>query len=97
MPRWPLLDRHPDRRAWHRAAAVLGPDEQVAADLEAAAVRAQRRGAVVMAVDAFRRAAQLSEDGPSRGRRLQRAAAVGAELPAKLKRRDARRSVRSES
>ena len=69
-----LLDRHPDRRAWHRAAAVLGPDEQVAADLEAAAVRAERRGAVVMAVDAFRRAAQLSEDAPSRGRRLQRAA-----------------------
>lgn len=55
-----LLDRHPDRRAWHRAAAVLGPDEQVAADLEAAAVRAERRGAVVMAVDAFRRAAQLA-------------------------------------
>ena len=65
-----LLDRHPDRRAWHRAAAALGPDEQVAADLEAAAVRAERRGAVVMAVDAFRRAAQLSEDAPSRGRRL---------------------------
>jgi DNA-binding CsgD family transcriptional regulator len=69
-----LLDHHPDRRTWHRAAAVLGPDEQVAADLEAAAVRAERRGAVVMAVDAFRRAAQLSEDAPSRGRRLQRAA-----------------------
>jgi DNA-binding CsgD family transcriptional regulator len=69
-----LLDRHPDRRAWHRAAAVLGPDEQVAADLEAAADRAERRGAVVVAVDAFRRAAQLSEDAPSRGRRLQRAA-----------------------
>jgi hypothetical protein len=69
-----LLDRHPDRRAWHRAAAVLGPDEQVAADLEAAADRAERRGAVVMAADAFRRAAQLSEDAPSRGRRLQRAA-----------------------
>jgi hypothetical protein len=68
-----LLYRHPDRRAWHRAAAVLGPDEQVAADLEAAAVRAERRGAVVMAVDAFRRAAQLSEDAPRRGRRLQRA------------------------
>ena len=69
-----LLDGHPDRRAWHQAAAVLGPDEQVAADLEAAAARAERRGAVIMAVDAFRRAAQLSEDAPSRGRRLQQAA-----------------------
>ena len=74
-----LLDRHPDRRAWHRAASVLGADEQVAADLEAAAARAERRGAVVMAVDAFRRAAQLSEDTPSRGRRLQRAALAAFE------------------
>jgi DNA-binding CsgD family transcriptional regulator len=61
---------HPDRRAWHRAAAVLGPDEQVAADVEAAAFRAVRRGAITMAVDALRRAAQISEDTPSEGRRL---------------------------
>jgi DNA-binding CsgD family transcriptional regulator len=74
-----LLDSHPDRRAWHRAAAVLGPGEQVAADLEAAAVRAARRGAVTMAIDALRRAAQLSEDAPSRGRRLQRAALAAFE------------------
>jgi DNA-binding CsgD family transcriptional regulator len=65
-----LLDEYPDRRAWHRAAAVLGPDEQVAADLEAAAFRVARRGAVTMAIDALRRAAQLSEDTPSSGRRL---------------------------
>jgi DNA-binding CsgD family transcriptional regulator len=74
-----LLDGHPERRAWHRAAAVLGPDEQVAADLEAAAARAQRRGAVTMAVDALRRAAQLSEDTASRGRRLQSAASTAFE------------------
>ena len=74
-----LLDGHPDRRAWHRAAAVLGPDEQVAADLEAAASRAERRGALTTAVDALRRAAQLSEDAPSRGRRLQRAAMTAFE------------------
>ena len=65
-----LPGAHPDRRAWHQAAAVLGPDEQVAADVEAAAFRAARRGAVIMAVDALRRAAQISEDTPSRGRRL---------------------------
>jgi tetratricopeptide (TPR) repeat protein len=71
-----LLDGHPDRRAWHQAAAVLGPDEQVAADLEAAASRAERRGALTTAVDALRRAAKLSEDAPSRGRRLQLAASA---------------------
>jgi DNA-binding CsgD family transcriptional regulator len=78
-----LLEGHPDRRAWHQAAAILGPDEQVAADLEAAAARAERRGAVVVAIDALRRAAQLSEDAPSRGRRLQRAAttAFGSGYP----------------
>jgi DNA-binding CsgD family transcriptional regulator len=65
-----LLTQQPDRRAWHRAAAALGPQEQVAADLEAAAARANRRGAVAVAIDALRRAAQLSEDPLSKGRRL---------------------------
>jgi DNA-binding CsgD family transcriptional regulator len=78
-----LLDKHPDRRAWHQAAAALGPDEQVAADLESAAFRAARRGAVSMAVDALRRAAQISVDSASRGRRLMLAAdiAFSAGLP----------------
>jgi DNA-binding CsgD family transcriptional regulator len=74
-----LLWDQPDRRAWHRAAAALGPDEQVAADLDAAAVRAGRRGAIAVAIDALRRAAQLSEDPASQGGRLLRAAEMAFE------------------
>ncbi len=60
----------PDQRAWHLAAAALGPDEQVATDLEAAAVRAANRSAFSVAADAYRRAAELSSDMSSRARRL---------------------------
>ena len=67
--RYPYGGR-PDRRVWHQAAAALGPDEQVAAELEGAARRAVDRGAAEVAVAALERAAQLSEDGAARGGRL---------------------------
>jgi DNA-binding CsgD family transcriptional regulator len=75
-----VLTGQPERQVWHRAAAALGPNEQVAAELEEAAVRAGRRGAVAVAVAALQRAAELSEDPGRRGSRLLRAAEMAFEF-----------------
>jgi DNA-binding CsgD family transcriptional regulator len=69
-----------DRRVWHRAASLDGPDEQVASEMEAAALRAHRRAGTMTAVAALERAARLSDTPVRRGDRLLRAAEYAFEL-----------------
>jgi DNA-binding NarL/FixJ family response regulator len=67
-------DEYADQRAWHRAAAAVDEAADVAEELERTAERARLRSGHAAAGTALERAAALSPDSESRGRRLVAAA-----------------------
>jgi DNA-binding CsgD family transcriptional regulator len=67
-----------DRRAWHRAAAATGPDEEIAGALERTAGNARDSSGATGALAWYERAAELSTDAAAKARRLSLASEAAA-------------------
>jgi DNA-binding CsgD family transcriptional regulator len=75
-------DSDPDVRAWHRALAANGADEDVAAELERSASRAQARGGAAATAAFLDRAVALTPDPARRRERALAAAHVSVQAGA---------------